>query len=221
MVISSFAVFLLTFILFIIIEHRTLSPMFPLTFFKSPTFSAATAIGMIINLGVYGVLFLLPLYFQHIRDYSVMLTGLAIAPLSALAAICSYFAGRLASVTGPKIIMLVGLLIGGIGFFMMLIAGRSTPYYMLLLPLIFIGVGGSLTMPAATIAVINAAPEGRAGIASGAFNTSRQVGSLIGVAVFGTIINTAPHFISGMHSTLIIAGAAFILGCVITLICID
>ena len=221
MVVISLCIFLVTFIIFIVIERYTFSPMFPLTFFTSHTFSAATMVGMIINLGVYGVLFILPLYFQQIREFSIFMTGLAIAPLSALAAICSYFAGRLASVTGPKIIMIIGLSIGAIGFFMMLIAGQHTPYMMLLFPLILIGVGGSLTMPAATIAVINSAPEGRAGIASGAFNTSRQIGSLVGVAVFGTIINTSTHFISGMHSALIIAGLLFILGCVMTLIWID
>jgi DHA2 family methylenomycin A resistance protein-like MFS transporter len=134
------------------------------------------------NLGVYGILFLLPLYFQHVRGYSVFMTGLAIAPLSALAAICSYFAGRLVSVAGSKIIMIIGLSIGAFGFFMMLFAGEYSPYMMLLLPLILIGVGGSLTMPAATIGVINSAPEGRAGLASGAFNTSRQIGSLVGVS---------------------------------------
>jgi DHA2 family methylenomycin A resistance protein-like MFS transporter len=220
-VIISLCVFLVFFIMFIIIEHRTQLPMFPLTFFKSPIFSVSTVVGMIINLGVYGILFLLPLYFQQVREYSVLMTGLAIAPLSGLAAICSYFSGRLASVSGPKIIMIIGLTIGAFGFFIMLIAGKHTPYSFLLLPLLLIGVGGSLTMPAATIAVINSVPEGRAGIASGAFNTSRQIGSLIGVAVFGTIINTSSHFIFGMHSALNIAGTLFILGCVMTLIWVE
>lgn len=216
-VMASLGLFILSLLSFLAIEHFTKSPMFPLHYFKSSTFSAATTVGLLINLGVYGILFLLPLYFQQIRNYSVLMTGLAIAPLSALAAICSYYAGKLASVSGPKIIMIVGLLIGATGFFTMLLAGKHTHYVMLLLPLMLIGMGGSLTMPAATIAVINAAPEGRAGIASGAFNTSRQIGSLIGVAVFGTIVSTSAKFIPGMHHSLIIAGLLFLLGCIVTM----
>lgn len=51
----------------------------------------------------------------------------------------------------------------------------------------------------------------RAGLASGALNASRQVGSLLGVAIFGTIVGTQP-FMQGFHVTLIIAALAFLLG---------
>ena len=215
-VISGLSIFLLTFIIFVIIEYRTSSPMFPLIFFKSKTFSAAIAVGMVINLGTYGVQFLLPLYFQHVRGYSVLMTGLAITPLSALSAIASYFAGRLVSVTSPKTVMVIGLSIGAVGFLTMLVSGEHTPYIMLLPSLLIIGVGVSLTMPAATVAIINSVPEGRAGIASGAFNTSRQIGTLIGVALFGTIISMSVSFVHGMHEALIIAGTLFVLACVAT-----
>jgi len=220
-VMSGLGFFLLTLIVFILIEHRNASPMLPLIFFKSKTFSTSIAVGMIINIGVYGIFFLLPLYFQHVRSYSVFMTGLAITPLSALAGICSYFSGRLVGIIGSRIMILIGLSIGSIGFFMLLMAGEHTPYILLLVPFALIGVGGSLTMPAATIATINSVPEGRAGIASGAFNTSRQIGSLVGVAIFGTLINQSIHFIDGMHSSLVIAGVLFIVGCVAALLWVE
>lgn len=221
-VIGGLLLFIATFIIFLVIEHRTKSPMFPLTFFRSKTFSVSMAVGMILNIGFYGQLFLLPLYFQQLREYSVLMTGLAILPQTGLSALASYFGGRVASVSGPKLPMVVGLAVGAAGFFSLLITGEQSPSYILLiLPLAAIGFGVTFTMPASTIAIINSVPSDRTGIASGAFNTSRQVGSLIGVAVFGTILNTATNFISGMHIGLMIGGVAFAFGCIATLVWVD
>lgn len=213
LVIVSFVIFLVAFVFFLLIEHRASSPMFPLRLFESQTFSASIFIGMVLSLGFYGVLFFLPLYFQQLRGYSVLMTGLAILPLPGLAAISSYFAGRVVSVTGPQLPIVIGLTLGAIAFFTLLMMGEhSPPYFLLILPLAAVGLGGSFTMPAATIAALNAVPERRGGIASGAFNTSRQIGTLIGVAISGTTINTAPHFIAGVHITLIICGVAYLCG---------
>ena len=108
--------------------------------------------------------------------------------------------------------MMIGLFVGALGFFSMLITTEDIAYGMLILPLAAIGFGSAFHMPAATFAAIHGGPEGRAGIASGALNASRQIGSLIGVAVFGTIINMSQHFISGMHTTLLIGGTTFLVG---------
>ena len=74
LVISAFALFLLAFILFLIIEKRTTSPMLPLNLFHSRTFSVAITVGMLMTLAYYGELFVLTLYFQQIRGYSAILT---------------------------------------------------------------------------------------------------------------------------------------------------
>ncbi len=208
----AFLIFIITFIAFLMIEHRVTHPMFPLNFFRSKTFSIAIAIGMILNIGVYGELFVLTLYFQHIRDYSVMMTGFAFLPLLGVIAIGSYLGGKMTSRMGAKAPMIIGLTVGAIGFLMMLIARENTPYFMMVIPLAAIGFGIAFTMPAATVATIHSAPHGRAGIASGALNASRQIGSLIGVALFGAIINISKYFISGMHITLLIGGFTFLSG---------
>ncbi|MBX3710047.1 MAG: hypothetical protein KF702_09920 [Gammaproteobacteria bacterium] len=111
-VLSGLCIFLLTFILFLVIEHRSLSPMFPLMFFKSRAFSVSMAIGIILNIGFYGQLFFLPLYFQQLRGYSVLMTGFAVLPQTGLAAIASYFCGKVASISDPKLPMVIGLAIG-------------------------------------------------------------------------------------------------------------
>ncbi len=213
LVITASMVFVVSLCLFILVEKHVKQPMFPLGFFKLKNFSISVFIGMLLNTGLYGELFILPLYFQQIRGYSVMQAGFAIFPLLILVAISSYLSGRVASHKGEKLPLVIGLVIGMVGFFSLLIVGAHSPqYFFLLLPLAMIGFGTAFAMPASTIIAIHAVPTNRAGIASAAFNTSRQLGSLIGVAAFGTIIVTASSFMNGMHITLIIAGLLFLLG---------
>jgi DHA2 family methylenomycin A resistance protein-like MFS transporter len=216
MVVSAFSIFLASFTAFLLIEHRSAAPMFPLRFFRSKTFSTAIAIGMILNLAGYGELFICSLYFQQVREYSVLMTGFALVPMIGFGIIASYLGGKLASVAGARLPIIIGLSSSTIGFLTLLIAGKHTPYLLLLLPLAAIGFGMTFTMPAATIAVINAAPAGRAGIASGAFNASRQIGSLMGVAIYGTIISISASFIAGMHITLLISALLCFCGSIAT-----
>lgn len=211
-VIIAFIVFVISLIAFLIVEYQTSSAMLPLHFFRSEKFSMAIALGMMVNIGWYGELFVLTLYFQHIRDYSVLITGFAFVPFVGMNALAAYLGGKWTNIVGPRLPMLAGLALGALGFLSTLIAKQHTPYVMLILPLIGMGAGIAIMMPATTVTAIHSAPEGRSGIASGAFNASRQIGSLLGVAIFGTIITMSRHFMAGMHETLIISGLIYLCG---------
>jgi DHA2 family methylenomycin A resistance protein-like MFS transporter len=78
----------------------------------------------------------------------------------------------------------------------------------------------SFTMPAATTAVVEGAPAERAGLAAGAINAARQVGGVIGVALLGAPVSGSATFIPGLRIAVIIAGAAFLTGAVLTAVTI-
>ncbi|MEW2297234.1 hypothetical protein ABZ719_31795 [Streptomyces sp. NPDC006743] len=80
---------------------------------------------------------------------------------------------------------------------------------MLLFALIATGLGQTLTALAATAAIIDAAPAGGAGIASAVFNVARQIGSAVGVALFGTFTATASDFTVGLRLSAGLAATAF------------
>jgi MFS transporter, DHA2 family, methylenomycin A resistance protein len=101
--------------------------------------------------------------------------------------------------------MLAGLSIGAVGLFGLTAAGPHTSYLGIVVPLMAAGFGMAFTMPAATTTVVEAAPSGRSGVASGAINTGRQVGSTIGVALIGTLSVSA-----GLPAAMAGAGAAFL-----------
>lgn len=108
--------------------------------------------------------------------------------------------------------MLIGLSLGGVGLLGLLVAGANTGYPLLVAPLAAVGFGMAFTMPAATTAVVEAAPAQQAGVASGVINASRQVGGLIGVALLGALIGHRANFLPGLHAAVAIAGAVFLAG---------
>jgi MFS transporter, DHA2 family, methylenomycin A resistance protein len=202
-------------VMFIVTESRVREPMLPLRLFRSHTFSGASFVGLAINLGFYGQLFALSLYFQHERGFSALQTGLALLPEGIFVAIASALSGRVTGRTGPRRPMLVGLTLGAVGFVGLIAAGRSTSYWILVAPLVAAGFGMAFTMPAATAAVIEAAPADRAGIASGVLNASRQAGGAIGVALLGTLI-AGGAFVTGLHAAMAVSAASFLAAAAVT-----
>jgi MFS transporter, DHA2 family, methylenomycin A resistance protein len=197
-------------------EYRAADPMLPLRLFARPTFRAGSAVGLLINLGLYGQLFLMSLYLQDVRGYSALGTGLALLPEAALLSVASAVSGRIMARTGPRPPMLVGLLLGGAGLLGLVAAGAHSSYALLVAPMAAAGFGMALTMPAATAAVIEAAPSDRGGIASGVINAARQAGGVLGIALLGSLVHARASFIPGMHAGLCVAAAAFFAGAVVT-----
>jgi DHA2 family methylenomycin A resistance protein-like MFS transporter len=179
--------------------------MLPLGLVRSRAFSGGSAIGLLINLGFYGQLFVTSLYFQNTRDMSPVVAGLALLPEGILVSYASFLSGRRTSRTGVRPTMIIGLCTGAAGLFGLMAAGPHTPYLVIVLPLMAAGFGMAFTMPAATTTVVEAAPGERAGVASGAINTGRQIGSTIGVALLGTLSVSA-----GLPAAMAGAGTAFL-----------
>lgn len=108
--------------------------------------------------------------------------------------------------------MCIGMLVGAAGLAGLALADRSTGYALLVGPLVAAGLGMSTTMPAATAAVVSAAPPGRAGVAAGVLTASRQVGGAIGVALLGAFVAHQARFVPGLRIALLTAAAAFVAG---------
>jgi DHA2 family methylenomycin A resistance protein-like MFS transporter len=151
-------------------------------------FAVGTAVGFLLNLGFYGELYVLNLYFQQSWHCPPLLAGLALLPQMGVVALGSALSGRhTARVGGPRRTMLIGLMVGGLGLLGLAPGLTGWPYPLLLVPLMAAGFGMSFTMPAVTTAVVDAAPAEQAGQAAGVINTARQVGSLVGVALLGAL----------------------------------
>ncbi|MFG2495843.1 MFS transporter [Streptomyces caniferus] len=217
-VLGAFAGCLAGLIAFLLLERRSPAPMLPLPLFRARAFSASAVIGLLLNTGFYGLLFLAPLYFQRVHHYSALRTGCALLPAVGVVAVGSALAGRITARTGPRLPMVAGLAVGAAGLSGWLLAGPGTPYLALVAPMACAGFGTALTMPAATAAVMEAAPGERSGAAAAVFNAARQIGSALGVALFGTLVAT--HLVAGLHLAVGIGAAGFLAAAVLSARCI-
>jgi sugar phosphate permease len=73
--------------------------------------------------------------------------------------------------------------------------------------MVLVGVAGPLVMPPVMALLLNAVPNSRAGVASGVFNTSRQIGGALAVAVFGALLTAPAGFLHGLRTSLLLASA--------------
>ncbi|MFF8103235.1 MFS transporter [Streptomyces sp. NPDC016640] len=209
--------------LFVVTERRMEArgdaekpPLLPLSLFGSPGFSSTAAVGVLLNLGYYGMLYLSTLYLQNERGYDALGAGLALLPTVCMAVVAAPLSGRLTARYGPYVPMTGALLLGAAGFVGWLLAGPDTPYWMLLPALVATGLATPSTVPAATAAIVHAAPTENAGVASAVFNVARQLGNALGVALFASLI-AGRDLVSGLHISALIASAAFFVAALLAL----
>jgi MFS transporter, DHA2 family, methylenomycin A resistance protein len=188
---------------FVAIESRRARPMLPLSLFRSRTFAAATAIGLAINIAFYGLSFVFSLYFQITRHYSPLATGLALAPATAAVLAGNLVAGRILHAVGARRVIAGGAALIAASLAGLLIAGAHTPYPAITVQLVALGFGLGLLVPAMTSALLGSVDPTRSGIASGTLNTARQTGSVVGIALFGSL--AAANLVTGLHLALIIS----------------
>ena len=222
LVAASLAVSAVAGVAFVTLERRAATPMLPLSLFASASLSGATVVGALINLGFYGELFVLTLFLQVHLHLGALLAGVALLPQMAMATIGSTLSGRVTARHGPRPVMIAGLALGAAGLAALAgLAGLGAAssghrsYVLLVVPLVATGFGMAFTMPAATAAVMEAAPDARGGLASGTLNAARQTGGVIGVALLGTLV-AGGNFAAGMRTAMAVAAAAFALGALVT-----
>ncbi len=196
-------------VLFIKTEYKSSTPMLNLSLFKNSDFQSATSIGFIISTGLYGVLFLLPIYFHNILHFNNLKIGLAIFPMMAFVALASYLSGRVIHINN-KLPIKWGLSISFLGFILLgLCCFYELSFLTYVLPLIMIGFGVAFTMPGAVNLAMETAGNRKSGMSSAIFTTARQLGSLIGVATFGSITNLLHSIQTGLIVSLFISALLF------------
>jgi MFS transporter, DHA2 family, methylenomycin A resistance protein len=204
--------FLLLLLLFFAIERRQADPMVPLTLFRSAQFSVATSLGLLLSFPFYGLIFTLSLYFQQVRHYSPMQTGLAFLPVTGLLTVMNVYAGQLAARRGVRFPIVAGLVIGGIGFFWLALATNAAASYpAILLPLLSIGAGVPLILPPVTSIVLTSVNRSQVGLASATLNAARQIGAAAGVAVLGSLVSAGHNFVTGFRIALALSGVIYII----------
>ncbi|MCX5358463.1 MFS transporter [Streptomyces sp. NBC_00124] len=192
-------------------QARGRNPMVPLELLRARTMALSATIGFALNVGFYGMIFLLGLYLQQEQDLSPMATGLAFLPMTLLTAVVSPTAARLAARFGPRMPIVTGQLLMAAGLVALCLPSASAPAWLLVVLMIPVGTGGGLAVPAVTSLLLDRVPAQRAGTASGVLNASRQLGGALSVAVFGALVSNHAQFLHGLRTSLLIAALLVVL----------
>ncbi|MFB7505243.1 MFS transporter [Streptomyces broussonetiae] len=204
-VITAFAVAAAALAAFVAVQARGRHPMMPLDLFRSRTVSVAVVIGFAFIVGYYGLPFVISLYLQQERGLSALTTGAAFLPMMLIGAALTPFSARLAERAGTRTLAVGGLALMTTGLLLLALLPASVPVWAIAALMVLVGLAGPLVMPPVTAVLLNAVPAHRAGVASGVFNTSRQVGGALAVAVFGALLTQPAGFQTGMRESLLIA----------------
>jgi EmrB/QacA subfamily drug resistance transporter len=181
-------------------------PLVPFVLFKDRNYALMNMVACFIAIGMLGIFLPFSIYLQSVLGFSALKAGLTMAPASLVAMFIAPVAGRMSDRIGGKYILLVGLLLfaGGMGS-IAFIAQANSAWYDFLIPQLVAGIGiGCTFAPMITVALRNVNPM-MAGAASGVFNTTRQVGTVIGTAGVGALLQN--RLIAGFTSQVAQRGA--------------
>lgn len=202
-------------IAFVLIERRVKHPMLPPRLARNTTLATTALAGAAINLTFYGTVFVFSIYFQSFLHYDAFRTGLAFIPLTAVLTISTMVSSRIARHVSAQRIITVGFLIQAVGFLALARVTPETSLWYLNIALMVVGVGSASSVPSITNSMLASVSSHDAGMASGLMASARQLGGVIGVAVFGAMItSTEPAAFSQGLSNAMIVSAVVLLICI-------
>jgi MFS transporter, DHA2 family, methylenomycin A resistance protein len=200
---------------FLRLEAISDHPMLPLGLFRRPGFAGPAFLGLLINIAFYGLIFVFSLLFQQEEGYSALMAGLAFLPMTAVILAANLASRWAAARWGVRRVILVGLAAMAAGCAALLGTGAHTPFYLLAGQQVVLGGGIGLLVPPMTSTLMGSVDRSRSGVASGTLNMMRQTGSVLGVAVFGSLIAARSRFTAGLHTSLLISIAVVVLAALV------
>jgi DHA2 family multidrug resistance protein len=171
-------------------------PAVDLSLLDNRSFSAATAVGGILGLGLYSSLFILPLFLQTILGYTAYESGLALMPRSLAMAVGMPISGRLYNRLGPRLMVIAGLFISIFSFWELSRMTPVTGFWDIFRPQVWQGLGFSQLFVPLSTAALATIDKPRLTAATGLYNVVRQVAGSVGIAIAATEVSrgTSSYF---------------------------
>ncbi|TCW47581.1 DHA2 family methylenomycin A resistance protein-like MFS transporter [Bacillus thuringiensis] len=210
LIVTAIIVTIITAFLFIYIERRVKDPIIPMELFKNSSFSAANLVGFLINLALFGGIFMFGLFLQKAKGASPFIAGVELLPMMAVFVIGNLIFARLTTRLGVKVPMLTSITIAGIGSLILMLCVSSAPYWILAAIYAIANLGIGIAVPAMTATVMQAAGKEHANIAGATLNANRQVGALVGVAIMGIVLHEAHSWYTGASIAFLVMGIAYL-----------
>ena len=174
---------------FVLAERRAAEPVLPLWLLRHRVVVAAMAASLVVGVLMMGLSSYVPLYAQSVLGYGAVTAGFALAAMTLGWPIAASNSGRFYLTIGFRATMMIGGVIGAAGAALLLLIGPDSSIVLLALPCFVMGIGFGLVASPSIIAAQSSVTWQHRGVATGSTMFARSVGSAIGVAVFGAIVN--------------------------------
>ena len=172
---------------FVAWERRTPQPMLDLSLFRNFRFTAASVSVAISFFALSGFIFLVTQYFQFLKGYGPLSTGIRLLPVASFVAISSILGTKLAVRVGTKLVVAAGLMSMAAFYLWVTTTSVTTSYGTIAAQMVVLGIGMGLTSAPATEAIIGVVPRAKAGVGSAINDANRLLGGTLGVAVLGSV----------------------------------
>lgn len=177
--------------LFVLVESRATDPIIPLSLFRNRIFVITASIGFVLGIAMFAAVGFLPTFLQMASGTSAATSGLLMIPMMVGLMGTSIWSGIAVSRTGRyKQFPIAGIIIATIAVFALTTLAASTPIWLICVYLFVFGAGLGLVMQIVVLVAQNSVPANELGTATSTNNYFREVGSALGVAVFGTLFTT-------------------------------
>jgi EmrB/QacA subfamily drug resistance transporter len=186
--VAGFAVSAVLLAAFIAAERRAAHPMLDVGLFRNMRFSAASGAVTVSFFTLFGFIFLITQYFQFVRGYGPLSTGVRLLPVALAVGAGSVAGTQLAVRAGTKLVVTTGL-IATAGFYAWVAATASATlaYAVIAAQMVLYGLGMGLTSAPATESIMGAISAAKAGVGSAVNDSTRLIGGTLGVAVIGSV----------------------------------
>jgi EmrB/QacA subfamily drug resistance transporter len=190
-IMALFVAFVVLTVLFLLQQRRRqdAEPLVPFSLFRNRNFAVINVVAALVSVGILGFFLPVTIYLQSVLGYSAIKAGLILAPMSLIALVLAPTAGKMSDQIGGKYILMTGLGLYGVGAALLTLQSKADSNWPTFIPAIVImGLGmGGIWAPMATEAMRGVPPQ-LAGAAAGVNNTLRQVGSVVGSAAVGAVL---------------------------------
>lgn len=188
---TGFAVAAVLVAAFVQIERTVEHPMLDVSLFLDRRFSAACGAVTIAFFSLFGFIFLITQFFQFVREYSALGTGLRILPVALSIAVASAVGAHLATRIGTRVVVTTGLVLLGTSFLWISTVDLDVSYARTIVPqMVIMGLGLGLISTPATESILRVLPPARAGVGSAVNDATRELGGTLGVAVVGSLFSS-------------------------------
>ena len=174
-------------------ELTTERPAVELKILRNVPFASGTALGGVLGMGMFGTLFLLPMFLQNLLGFPAMTSGVAMLPRSIASAVVGPIGGRFYNKVGPRVLVAVGLALNAYGFWQFSHLTTQVGVWDLLWPQVWQGAGMGLLFVAIATAALATIPKPRMTAATGLYNVVRQVSASIGIAIAANQVDAGTH----------------------------